>query len=220
MGLRASSNETLNFGWVQSLKREGGSGLRIGMVCFLFWFLPGVILLDARPLTGRDGQEKWRFQTEFKGYLAHSNSRVVRLAKSPGHPRQSNDETAGVKSGVAPLFAEFLKQMQEQLAAEAENKDAERVAAAEAPEVVEPAKREAPRREVVAQTSPYLESQAAFPRPSRDIRDFEDIYLYFPVESGDAEKLGLVRGIGHRSQFSPPVPHNLKSRAVLERIQR
>lgn len=86
--------------------------------------------------------------------------------------------------------------------------------------VVLPQEPEEPKRRTVVRSEfdMGVEVPGAFPRPKRDTVSFEDIYLFFPVGEGDAKKVGLVRGEGNRSIFSPPSASGLKSGVTFETV--
>lgn len=75
------------------------------------------------------------------------------------------------------------------------------------------------RRETIASTELGAGEGLRFPKPERDTENFKDIFFYFPIESGDVEKVGLFRGSLNNTRFTPPQPAGLKSRAVFERIR-
>jgi len=186
--------------------------------CLLLFGLPVLASLDARPSGGSRFVEERLHCEQVRDYLAGSGLRTVLFADLQASGEVSRTQIPQVSA--VPLFTEFLDQMQK-LRLEALEKQAEEPKVAAGPLLLpEDANRKKPQRETIAATSPYIENQAAFPRPPRNMESFDDIYLYFPVETGDLQKLGLVQGTRHSFQFNPPAPSTMKSRAVLERIHR
>lgn len=79
-----------------------------------------------------------------------------------------------------------------------------------------------PKRRVVVRSEFDIEGDApgSFPRPERDTVSFEDIYMFFPVNEGDSQRVGLVRGGKNGTLFSPPASSGLKSGVTFETISR
>jgi hypothetical protein len=160
-----------------------------------------------------------------QGYLANSPTRPLRMA--------SVDEQAGnpVEAVDLPSFQAFLAKMEadRDRQAAAANDDLGQMAnvtmstmasASASPADAETAESDDGQGERVVTSDYLIGAQPSFPRPRRDTQNFEDIFLYFPIESGEMLKLGLSQGLRNSSQFTPPQPTNLKSRAVFERVQR
>lgn len=172
--------------------------------------------LDARAQAG-----------QLKGYLAAhpQGERIIPLEKV------AEAEAAPESPSLSemPSFQAFLDRMADQA------KDQEGADASKSPSIPEgeaaatlstgsgaegagerPGER-ALRRETIASTD--VGAGLRFPKPERDTENFQDIFFYFPIESGDIEKVGLFRGSLNNTRFTPPQPAGLKSRAVLERIR-
>lgn len=180
------------------------------------------------------------------GYLKHQSGRQVPLVAEA----EAQEENPGPKADTDfdPVsFRAFLEQMEAQAAEEKEAAAGEKSGEAEAAGRSGPGSAQAESgeaesgdgstsegngaegggtagtgRTTVSSTESGADTDAgyAFPRPERERTRFEDIFLYFPVESGDLQKIGLMQEAGSGSRFMPPRPSGLKSRAIFEQIER
>jgi len=62
-------------------------------------------------------------------------------------------------------------------------------------------------------------SELVFPRPMRESRLFNEIYLYFPVAQEETSEVSVVGGALNGAVFAPPVSPNRSSRAIYREVE-
>jgi cobalamin biosynthesis Mg chelatase CobN len=207
--------------------------------CFLLLFLVPAVGYGKIAFKLPFAEEKriWGKNEGSPGYLRHQSVRQVPLVEEAEAQAENARADRGMNVDSA-TFRGFLEQMEAQLAAEKEAAEAEKSGEAEASARSETAQSKsgdgstseqaetqgasAMRRTTISSTGGGADAESAyiFPRPESARDQFEDIFLYFPVESGDLQKIGLSQEAGSGSRFTPPRPSGLKSRAIFEQIER
>lgn len=213
-----------------------GNRLRgCGLLALLAILLP--LSLDARffgraPAGAPTGKPERPKQVESEGYLRLMKEEDVKIVVPYSQEKPVVQEAT---NSSVPSFSGFVKEMKAQIQKEKEaeepatetaakpddsEKNADDSATADSQQG-QPAS-PAPTREIVASTDSGQDSASnyVFPRPNRDPVNVEDLFLYFPIQAGEMQMLGLNVDIENNSQFTPPQPMGLKSSAVFERIKK
>ena len=180
----------------------------------LLLLLGATVSIEARQTERERGNSRfpfWAYEKKPTGYLASLEG-----GQGVFSPAEQRAYVPPVMGQSPPTFAEFRVRYDEIIAQEN--------APPPPPPEPEPVVIEdkEPKRRVVVRSEFDIDEEVpgAFPKPERDTLSFEDIYLFFPVNEGDAQKLGLVRGGLNGTHFNPPQPPSLKSGVTFETVER
>jgi len=217
--------------------RSGGV-FRLPLVSHLSCLVFGSLCLSATSLERMPFAVSGPFDRESTnaGYLARAASADDRATVAFS---TAKEEQAGTGLGAAPRFSDFLKEMEARAARElAEQKlrdegqpetgakvgtvDGSSLAASVDPESSagsQDTQGSTPDRQIIASTGTSSGSRYVFPRPERDPVNLENLFLYFPIQNGEMQMLGLNLDLENTSQFVPPQPMMGRSSALLEEIR-
>jgi hypothetical protein len=59
----------------------------------------------------------------------------------------------------------------------------------------------------------------AFPRPRRELRLFDELYLYFPVAGEETSEVSVIGGVLNGAVFAPPKSNNRSSNAIFSEVK-
>ena len=191
---------------------------------FFLFFLSAVVLPASQRDRGLIHIDFGSEGGERSGYLATRGGGQLSFAARPDPvPEESGSAAASVDgSAEKPTLRGFLERMEAESGPKEGASGGANRGANSGAEVgfVEGPETNPPTVETIAATPRYVDYQQPFPRPQRDTQNFEDIYLFFPIEDGEIKRLGLVQGVHNSSRFRPPEGPPAGSQAVLQRIDR